>query len=232
MAISYQMPIWPLWLWNTGLRCAPQTVILRGFAACVGLTRSHPETAMRPRFAWHDRHRSLTAGGRRRLQYSVLTINGCSRQNEAKKSNYFKDWRAIERALTRRWRTWWMRTGSPYGTRGNAVNATAEDRRLLHANSDDWYWLRRARVGRLFFGFWARRNLYRQGCSEDRGAPKRKDPDLRAWFGRARCEQRRSRPAFICDRIRRCHSRGGCGISRRRDAVPARRRFCRPLLRP
>src|SRR5262245_18426939 len=108
----------------------------------------------------------------------------------------------------------------------------AKLRTAFHANSDDGYWLRRARVRRLFFGFWARRNLYRQGCREDRGTPKRKDPDLRAWFGRARCEQCRSRPAFICDRIRRRHSRGGCSISRRRDAVPARRRFCRPLLRP
>jgi hypothetical protein len=45
MAISYKMPIWRHWLWNTGLRCAPQTVILRGFAVCVGLTRfPHPET--------------------------------------------------------------------------------------------------------------------------------------------------------------------------------------------
>src|SRR6266516_6757780 len=43
MAISYRTPIWLHWLWNTGLRCAPQTVILRGFAVCVGLTRSHPE---------------------------------------------------------------------------------------------------------------------------------------------------------------------------------------------
>src|SRR5258708_1159222 len=52
MAISYQMPIWPHWLWNTGLRCAPRTVILRGFAVCVGLTRfPHPETGERPRFA-------------------------------------------------------------------------------------------------------------------------------------------------------------------------------------
>src|SRR5207253_10180132 len=41
----YPMPIWPRWLWNTGLHCAPQTVILRGFAACVGLTRlPRPET--------------------------------------------------------------------------------------------------------------------------------------------------------------------------------------------
>jgi toxin-antitoxin system PIN domain toxin len=30
---------WRYWLWNTGLRCAPQTAILRGFAACVGSTR-------------------------------------------------------------------------------------------------------------------------------------------------------------------------------------------------
>jgi hypothetical protein len=52
MAISYQMPIWPHWLWNTGLRYAPQTVILRGFAVCVGLTRfPRPETGKRPRFA-------------------------------------------------------------------------------------------------------------------------------------------------------------------------------------
>src|SRR5262245_50840834 len=53
MAISYQMPIWPHWLWNTGLHCAPQTVILRGFAVCVGLTRfPHSETGKRPKFAW------------------------------------------------------------------------------------------------------------------------------------------------------------------------------------
>src|SRR5262249_50561099 len=52
MAISYQMPIWPHWLWNTGLHCAPQTVILRGFAVCVGLTRfPYPETGKRQRFA-------------------------------------------------------------------------------------------------------------------------------------------------------------------------------------
>src|ERR1700746_1236408 len=56
MAISYQMPIWPHWLWNTGLRCAPQTVILRGFAVCVGLTRfPYPETDKRPRFASFNR---------------------------------------------------------------------------------------------------------------------------------------------------------------------------------
>ena len=52
MAISYQMPIWPRWLWNTGLRCAPQPVILRGFAVCVGLTPfPYCETNKRTRFA-------------------------------------------------------------------------------------------------------------------------------------------------------------------------------------
>src|SRR5215831_16038524 len=46
------MPIWLHWLWNTGLRYARQTVILRGFAVCVGLTRfPHPEMGKRPRFA-------------------------------------------------------------------------------------------------------------------------------------------------------------------------------------
>src|SRR5262249_61709421 len=79
--------------------------------------------------------------------------------------------------------------------------AKAKLRTALHANSNDRYRLRRARVRRLFFGFWARRNLYRSGCSEDRGAPKREGPDLRARLGRARREQRRSWPAVVCDRI-------------------------------
>jgi hypothetical protein len=43
MAISYQTLIWLHWLWNTGLRCALQTVILRGFADCIGLIPSRPE---------------------------------------------------------------------------------------------------------------------------------------------------------------------------------------------
>src|SRR5262245_11675363 len=52
MAISYRMPIWPHWLWNTGLRCAPQTVILLGFVVCVGSIRlPRLETGKRPRFA-------------------------------------------------------------------------------------------------------------------------------------------------------------------------------------
>src|SRR5262249_7174331 len=109
--------------------------------------------------------------------------------------------------------------------------AKAKLRAALHANSNDRYRLRRARVRRLFFRFRARRNLYRSGCGEDRGAPKREGPDLRAWLGRARCKQCRSRPAFVCDRIRAGCSCGGCSISCRRHAVPARRRLCRPLLR-
>src|SRR6266699_7048655 len=43
MAISYQTLIWLRWPWNTGLRCAPPMVILRGFAGCAGLIPSRPK---------------------------------------------------------------------------------------------------------------------------------------------------------------------------------------------
>ena len=43
MAILYQTLIWLRWPWNTGLRCAPPMVILRGFAGCVGLIPSRPK---------------------------------------------------------------------------------------------------------------------------------------------------------------------------------------------
>jgi hypothetical protein len=43
MAILYQMLIWRRWPWNTGLRCAPPMVILRGFAGCAGLIPSRPK---------------------------------------------------------------------------------------------------------------------------------------------------------------------------------------------
>jgi hypothetical protein len=43
MAILYQTLIWLRWPWNTGLRCAPPMVILRGFAGCAGLIPSRPK---------------------------------------------------------------------------------------------------------------------------------------------------------------------------------------------
>src|SRR5262249_41852169 len=43
MAILYQTLIWLRSPWNTGLRCAPPMVILRGFAGCAGLIPSRPK---------------------------------------------------------------------------------------------------------------------------------------------------------------------------------------------
>jgi len=53
MAISYRTLIWLHWLWSTGLRCAPRTVILRGFAVCIGLIPSRPEDGRtKPMVIW------------------------------------------------------------------------------------------------------------------------------------------------------------------------------------
>jgi UDPglucose 6-dehydrogenase len=70
----------------------------------------------------------------------------------------------------------------------------------------------------------------RQGCGEDRAAPQGDDPDLRARARSPGREQCRSRPPVVYHRNRR-HSFSRRGIPRRRDSVPARRWFCRPLLR-
>src|SRR6516164_3062351 len=43
MAILYKTLILLCWPWNTGLRCAPPIVILRGFVGCAGLIPSRPE---------------------------------------------------------------------------------------------------------------------------------------------------------------------------------------------
>jgi hypothetical protein len=43
MEILYRTHTWLRSLSNTGLHFAPQTAILRDFAVCVGLIRSHPE---------------------------------------------------------------------------------------------------------------------------------------------------------------------------------------------
>ena len=62
MAILYQTLIWLRWPWNTGLRCAPPMVILRGFAGCAGLIPSRPkheEKAERPK---HEEKAELEPG--------------------------------------------------------------------------------------------------------------------------------------------------------------------------
>jgi hypothetical protein len=60
-----------------GLRCAQQTVILRGFAVCVGLTRLlRPEMGKRPRFHWGGWQSQRDAANSFMLRKHLVDVRG------------------------------------------------------------------------------------------------------------------------------------------------------------
>ena len=87
---------------------------------------------------------------------------------------------AAQDELRHSWsRTWWKRTWSrSWKSRNAATATTCKD--SSHAHRDDRHRLCGARVRSLFFRFRACRDLHRQGCGQDRPAPQRNHPDLRA----------------------------------------------------
>jgi hypothetical protein len=122
MAISYQKPIWPHWLWNTGLRCAPQTVILRGFAVCLGLTRfPHSETGKKPRFPSLNRalpDKNTFIGWQRQRDAQVHSYAGSIYQRRAlyRFAHTMVTRKVVERGLLP------QRAPFSRGTRGYALN--------------------------------------------------------------------------------------------------------------
>ena len=85
--------------------------------------------------------------------------------------------------------------------------------------------------GACFAEFGHRRRLHRQGGGQDRPPAQGRDADLRARPRQAGRRQRQGRPAFLQHQARRRRGQRRCGVHRRRHAVAARRRPCRPDLR-
>jgi hypothetical protein len=191
----------------------------------------------------------LGANGARTWEYGVMRQQGSVRC-QVTRTGYLADQSQKEQAFqssVRRYRS--EPVGSSSFLRRRSAGAVAftevknpprerqkrrqrrNPRVALHANSNDWYRLRGARLRGLLLGFRTRGNLHRQRCGENPAAAKRKPADLRARPGCPGCNQRGSRPLVVYHGIRGRHSCSrrdipGCG-----DSFAARRRFCRPLVR-